>query len=132
MAASPVLVDSSYYIHLLQEGQDPLRVLALTAVTQDLAVCGVVRCEVGRGLRNRRVLEKFQAFWNVMIYIPADHRLWQKVEETLWELDRKGIVLPLPDVVIGCCARRIGAVVLTYDKHFRHIPKVRITDRLDL
>ncbi len=132
MAASPVLVDSSYYIHLLRAGQDPLRVLAVTAMTRDLVVCGVIRCEVGRGLRDRRVLEKFQAFWSVMISVPTDNRLWQNVEQTLWELDRSGIVLPLPDVVISCCARRVGAVILTLDGHFNQIPDVRTTDRIDL
>ncbi|MBM3835114.1 MAG: hypothetical protein FJ403_17945 [Verrucomicrobia bacterium] len=132
MAASPVLADSSYYIQLLREGQDPLRVLALTAVTRDLAVCGIICCEVGRGLRERRVLERFQAFWNVMIYVPTDNRLWQDVEKTLWQLHREGIVLPLTDVVIGCCARRIDAVVLAHDGYFSHIPGLRTTDRLDL
>jgi len=42
MAVSPVLADSSFYIHLLRQGQDPLRALALTAAVRDLAVCGVV------------------------------------------------------------------------------------------
>ena len=51
MAANPVLVDSSYYITLLRTGRDPLLALALTAETRDLAICGVVRCEVGRGLK---------------------------------------------------------------------------------
>jgi predicted nucleic acid-binding protein len=131
MAASPVLVDSSFYIQLLRRGQDPLRALALTAAARDLAVCGVVRCEVGRGLRERRVLKRFQAFWDVMICVPTDEWIWNDVEETLWQLDRKGLTLPLPDVVIGCCARHIGAVVLTTDAHFGLIPGVEVIARPD-
>jgi predicted nucleic acid-binding protein len=126
MAASPVLVDSSFYIQLLRQGHDPLRALALTAAMRDLAVCGVVQCEVGRGLRERRVLQRFKAFWDVMVYVPTDERLWDSVAETLWQLDRKSLLLPLPDVVIGCCARRIGAVVLTMDAHFSSIPGVQV------
>jgi len=129
MAASPVLVDSSFYIHLLRQGQDPLRALALTAAARDLAVCGVVRCEVGRGLRERRVFRRFQAFWDVMINVPTDEQLWDSVVETLWHMDRKGLTLPLPDVVIGCCARRIGATVLTTDTHFSVIPGVQLISR---
>lgn len=131
MAVSPVLVDSSFYIHLLRRGQDPLRALAVTAVTRDLAVCGMVRCEVGRGLRERRVLKRFQAFWDVMICVPTDEQIWESVAETLWQLDRKGLTLPLPDVVIGCCARQIGAVVLTVDGHFSSIPGVRVIDHAE-
>jgi len=131
MAVSAVFPDSSFYIRHLRTGADPLRALALAAATRDLATCGVIRGEVGRALRPQRVREQFHAFWGVMINVPTDNRLWDEVEQSLWELDRRGISLPLTDVVIACCARRIRAVVLTYDKHFSQIPNLRVTDRLE-
>ena len=132
MAASPVLADSSYYIQALREGWDPLRSLALAAATRDLVVCGVVRCEVGRGLRKARIRARFQAAWDVMINVPADERLWAEVEILAWDLDRKGTVLPVTDLVIACSARRVGAVVLTFDRHFSSIPGIRAVERLDV
>jgi hypothetical protein len=132
MPASPVLADSSFYIRLLRAGQDPLRALALAASSGDVAICGVVRCEVGRALRPEMVRQRFKDFWDVAINVPTDNRLWAETEQTLWELDRRGVTLPLTDVVIGCCAKRIGAVVLTFDHHFDQIPGVRTTDRIDL
>ena len=131
MNVSPVLVDSSFYIRMLRNGEDPLRALALTAAARDLAVCGVIRCEVGRGLRERRLLKRFQDFWDVMICIPTDQSVWKRAEEVLWQLDRKGLTIPLPDVIIGCCARRIGATILTVDAHFSLIPGVEVIDRPD-
>ncbi len=131
MAASPVLADSSFYIGLMREGKDPLRALALAAASRDLAVCGIIRCEVGRALRPMERLQRFQRFWNVMINVPTDNRLWDSVESTAWKLDREGTVLPLTDLVIACCAQRIGAVVLTYDNHFSRIPGVRAVSQLD-
>ncbi len=132
MAASPVLADSSYYIRLLRQRQDPLRALALAAAARDVAICGVVRCEVGRALSEPGVLKRFHACWDVMVNVPTDNRLWDEVELTLWKLDRQGCVLPLTDVVIACCAIRIGAVVLTFDGHFEQIPGVRAVSRLDV
>lgn len=131
MAANPVLVDSSYYIGLARQGLDPLRTLALASMERDLAVCGVVRCEVARGFRQRNVLEKFQRFWDVMIYVPSDIHLWEEIEETVWLLDREGVTLPLTDIVIGCSARRIGAAVLTFDHHFDDIPGIRVLRDLE-
>jgi predicted nucleic acid-binding protein len=131
MAASPILADSSYYIDLLRRGQDPLRALALAAETRDLVICGVVRCEVGRALRPEKVRQHFRSFWDVMINVPTDNRLWTLVEQTLWELDRRGIVLPLTDVVVACCARQVEAVVLTFDKHFSLIPNLRTSRQLE-
>jgi len=116
---------------MLRSGQDPLRALALTAASRDLAVCGVVRCEVARGLRERRVLQRFQDFWDVMIWVPTNDSVWKGVEEILWHLDRKGLMLPLPDVIVACCACKIGATVLTTDAHFALIPDIEVIDRPD-
>ena len=109
-----------------------MQALALAAATRDLAICGVIRCEVGRALRSNSVRQRFRAFWDVMINVPTDSRLWQEAEQTLWELDRQGNVLPLTYVLIACAARRVGAVVLTYDQHFGRIPGLRVTDRLEV
>lgn len=130
MAANPVLVDSSYYIERLREGRDPLLELAVIGAQRDVAVCGVVRCEVGRGIKLERVLHKFQSAWEVMLYVPTDNRLWAEAERLLWKLDRAGTHLPLPDAVIACCALRIGAVVLTFDRHFDAVPGLVAVDRI--
>ena len=130
MPGNPVLADSSWYIRLLRAGRHPLRELALIADVREVATCGVVRCEVGRGLRDANRLREFQARWDVMLYVPTDNRLWVEVEKLTWELDRAGKTLPLPDLVIACCARRINAVVLTFDGHFSEIPGVVATERI--
>jgi predicted nucleic acid-binding protein len=132
MAASPVLADSSYYIRLMREGRDPLRALALTAATRDVAICGIVRVEVGRALRPVERWKKFQTAWNVMLNVPTDNHLWEEVEAMTWQLDRSGTILPLPDLVIACCAKRIDAVVLTFDEHFQKIPGVRAVSQLEV
>jgi predicted nucleic acid-binding protein len=131
MATNPVLVDSSYYIRLLRQGQDPLKTLALTAATRDLAVCGPIRTEVGRALRQGSVRDRFHRFWDVMLQVPTDNAIWAETEQTLWALDRQGIVLPLTDALIACCARRIDATVLAFDTHFQQIPGLKVTASLE-
>ncbi|MDB6057153.1 MAG: VapC toxin family domain ribonuclease [Verrucomicrobiales bacterium] len=130
MAAGPILVDSSFYITMARNGQDPLQALTYAAVDRDLAVCGIVRCEVARGIRQPKALKHFQSFWDVMINVPTDNRLWAKVEELAWQLDRAGDVLPLTDIVIACCAMRIDATVLSLDHHFESIPGLRYIERI--
>lgn len=132
MAASPVLADSSYYIQLLRDRRDPLRALALAAATRDLVICGIVRCEVGRALREPELLKRFHAAWNVMINVPTDNRLWDEAERMLWKMDREGNIVSLTDAVIACCAMRVNAVVLTFDQDFARIPGVRAVNRLDI
>ena len=110
----------------MRKGCDPLKLLAFTAAQRDLVTCGIVECEVGRGVREPRVLQKFQSFWDVMINVPADSRLWDETLALAWTLDRRGIKLPLTDLLIACCARRSGAVVLTFDLHFHQIPDLEV------
>jgi len=130
MSASPVLVDSCWYIEHMRAGRLPLRELQPIAFSRDIATCGIVRAEVARGIRDPAVLKKFQARWDVMLHVPMDNKLWGEVESLVWQLDRGGVILPLTDIIIACCARRIGAVVLTFDKHFSRIPGIRYTDRI--
>lgn len=130
MSASPVLVDSCWYITQMREGRHPLRALEHIAHSRDVATCGIVRAEVARGIRDEGLLKKFRARWDVMLHVPMDNRLCLEAENLAWQLDRRGVILPLTDILIACCARRIGAVVLTFDKHFSHIPGIRCTDRI--
>jgi hypothetical protein len=114
----------------MREGRHPLRELEPIAHARDIATCGIVRAEVARGIRDPGLLKKFRARWDVMLYVPTDNRLWADAEALVWQLDRRGVILPLTDILIACCARRIGAVVLTMDNHFSHIPGIRCTDRI--
>ena len=130
MQPSPVLVDSCWYISALRRGRNPLKELEPIALVRDVAICGVVRAAVGRGIRETSVLKKFHKVWDVMLNVTTDNRLWLEAERMAWMLDRQRINLPLTDIVIACCARRIGAVVLTLDGHFSQIPGVTATDRI--
>ena len=121
-----VLVDSSVLIGLLREGRDPAAELLGRAPSTDLATCGMIRLEVVRGLTIPRVRRAVEGFMNVMRNVPTDNRLWEEAAAQAWELDRQGIVLPAQDILIACCARRIDAAVLTWDRHFSQIPNLRV------
>ena len=118
------MVDSSWYIQTSRDGRDPLIELALTAETRDIAICGLVMTEVGRGIRHRRYLNRYRRAWDQMLYVPSNGKRWEETLEIAWHLDRKGIVLPIQDVHIAACALNIGAAVLTLDTHFSQIPGV--------
>ena len=124
------MVDSSWYIGMMRSGNNPMRELLRISLMRDVATCGVVRCEVARGIRDKALLEKFQKRWDVMLYTPSDHRLWEEAERLAWTLDRRGQVIPLTDIVIACCAMRLGAVVLTLDAHFEKIPGLEPANRI--
>jgi predicted nucleic acid-binding protein len=115
------MVDSSWYITQARLGKDPLKELSLVALDRDIAVCGLIMAEVGRGIRERKFLEKFIQAWSVMLFVPSTQQRWRDTLELAWNLDRKGVVLPLQDLHIAACALSIGAALLTEDAHYRKI-----------
>ncbi|HKK18707.1 MAG TPA: PIN domain-containing protein [Opitutales bacterium] len=126
----PILADTSWYIARTRQRKDPLLELAELSRSRDIAVCGMVVAELGRGIRHATTLQRYIESWNLMCYVPSDRKLWQETLELAWQLDRRGRVLPLPDLHIAACALSIGAVVLTMDTHFQEIPGLDATERI--
>lgn len=121
-----ILVDSNVFIDLLNRRSDPAIWLVEWAGRSNLAICGMVRLEVLRGIKSLKHLTKVSAFMDVMVNVPSDNRLWTAATELAWKLDRKGLVIPSADVVIAASAMRIGAAVLTSDAHFSQIEGLRV------
>lgn len=126
----PVLIDSSWYIETARRNRDPLALLAVMAESRDLATCGVIKAEVGRGFRDPRRLEPYDRAWSCMLYIDDGYKRWEATMALAWALDRKGLILPITDLHIAACAMHAGAVILTYDQHFQLIPGIDATDRI--
>jgi predicted nucleic acid-binding protein len=126
----PVLVDSTWYIHHLRRRQDPLQLLSTATMDRDVATCGLVMAEVGRGVRDENRLRKFRRAWEQMVWVPSTRGVWNRTLQLAWELDRAGKVLPIQNIHIAACAMKISAVVLSFDTHFREIPGLTVTDVL--
>jgi len=128
--SAPIMVDSSWYIAESRMGRDPLVELSRYAESRDIATCGMIMTEVGRGLRERRYLQKYLRAWRRMLYVPSSQSLWENTLQLAWNLDREGKVLPLQDIHIAICAAQAGAVILTVDTHFDQIPGILATNRI--
>jgi len=121
-----VVVDSNIYIGLLRRGVDPLQALSDWAGERDVAICGMIRLEVERGLKIDKIRRRLGAFFDVMINVPTSNKIWEEATQLAWKLDRTGITLPAQDILIATCARSIGAAVLTDDAHFNSIPDLQV------
>jgi predicted nucleic acid-binding protein len=129
--ANIALVDSSYFIHHFRERIDPFLKLATHADSWDLAICGIVKLEVSRGLRVTSVRHRYEAAFAKMQYVPTNFSTWERATRLAYELDRDGKTIPAPDLVIAACALAIDASILTFDRHFQFVPGLRVLDRLD-
>jgi predicted nucleic acid-binding protein len=126
-----VLVDSSFFIDRLRRGVDPLQELNRSADRLDFAICGVVQVEVLRGIKHKAAYLRMEATMGSMIYIPTHNRVWERAYRTAWELDRRGVVMQLTDILIAVCAAEADAAVLTLDSDFLRFPGARVLRSLN-
>ena len=126
MAKSDIMVDTNVYIDLLRSKQDVVSVLYRWAGDRNLAVCGMIRLEVLRGLKSLKLRTKLSAFMDVMYHVSTTSSLWSEATDLAWKLDRQGITIPGPDLVIAASALRLGAAVMTSDGHFSKIDGLRV------
>lgn len=132
---NPVLIDSSFFITLLQARSDPLEWLRarsrMALLEYDFATCGIVWMEVLRGRSDPNLRDRFNAFFQTAVFLNQTAAVWEKAARLAWELDRNGTVIPATDIAIAACALEHGVPVLTFDKHFRRIPGVAVLDTLN-
>src|SRR5476651_1684075 len=124
-----VLPDSNFYINRARAGLDPFVELAARADEWDFATCGMVVIEVCRGRRDPALHQRFRENFAIMPYIATGSTVWERAEQLAWSLDRQGVVLPAPDLLIAACALHANATVLTADAHFSRIPGLRVLDQ---
>jgi predicted nucleic acid-binding protein len=129
--ATLVLPDSNIYIDAVRAGIDPFQQFSGFLEEWEFTTCGMVVLEVCRGIRDPVRLQLFRERFAIMIYLQATNQTWERATQLAWALDRKGIVLPSPDLFIAACALQSGATVLTRDAHFRQVPGLDVRDRLD-
>ena len=128
--ANAVLVDSSFYIGRQREGHDPFADLESFLETGDPLTCGMVTMEVLRGIPSETTRHRYRTAFTLMNFVPTTSRVWELATEIALHLDRRGTPIPPQDSIIAAHAIEAAAAVLTLDRHFRLVPKLRVLDRL--
>jgi predicted nucleic acid-binding protein len=122
-----LLVDSTVYMDLIRSGRDPVATLAPWVETGQLLCCGIIRCEVLRGIRTPGILARMRELFEIVVDVPLTAEIWRQTGDLAWGLDRAGTALPLTDLAIASCARSRDADLVTSDPHFQRIPGLRVS-----
>ena len=126
-----VLVDSSYFVTWQSQGQSPFARLDRHRDRYDFAINGVVWGEVLRGRSDPNVRDRYHRAFMLTRLLHLSAAGWQRVARLAWELDRRGEVIPLTDIIISVTALEHGACVLTFDRHFQRVPGLVAVSDLD-
>jgi predicted nucleic acid-binding protein len=124
------IIDSSIYIDWLRRKYEFIEDVYNTSNNIPIYICGIIVIEVLRGVLNPKTKAILIEFFNTLPGIQMDREFWIKTANLAWELDRKGKMLPLADLIIGTSALTLNAILITTDKHFKKIPGLKIKNKL--
>jgi tRNA(fMet)-specific endonuclease VapC len=124
-----ILLDTNAYSSYLAGDERVFDVLTKAEIVyMSIFVLGELYAGFKGGLKeknNLAILNKFHAKPTVQI-INATPETAEAFGMIKYTLKRNGTPLPINDIWIASHAIEIGAVVITYDQHFKQIPGLRL------
>ena len=121
-----ILADTSVWIEFFKP-QSAFGKKLETLIMNDLVwVCGVVLFELVQGVRSEEEKAKILDAFSDLEYAEMTRHLWQKTAELSASLKKKGLNLPLSDILIAAVAIEHNLKIFTLDKHFAQIPGVKL------
>ena len=128
-----VLLDTNAYAALLRGDE---RVLDVLAKAEHVYLSAVVLGELFAGFRggslffeNKQRLDQFMARPQVAL-LSVGRETADVFGSVKHQLKLDGTPIPLNDVWIASHAMETGAVLVTYDKHFRQVAGLRLWDEV--
>lgn len=128
-----VLLDTNGYAALLRGDE---KVLSAIGRAETVYISAIVLGELfavfrggNRFVENRTILERFLDRPRVSL-LPAGMETADVFGSIKQQLKEQGTPIPINDVWIAAHALEMGAVVVTYDTHFKQVAGLRLWDEL--
>jgi predicted nucleic acid-binding protein len=121
-----VLVDTCVWIEFFKTDSAISLELENLIKTDSIWICGIVLLELIQGVRSEDEKNKIIDALSGFKYVEMSKSLWQRAGELLASLKKKGFNLPLSDILVSTIALERNLRVFTFDKHFAHIPDLKL------
>lgn len=118
-----VIADTSVWIPFFARPDAPeKRTLDRLIDTREVALVGVVLAEVLQGTRTAAERHQLAQALLALPYLEVTQATWMRAGDLSTTLLRRGVSLPLSDLVVAALALEHGCRVFTLDRHFRRVP----------
>lgn len=118
-----VIADTSVWIPFFnQPGSAEKRELDALIDADQLVLVGVVLAELIRGCRTSSEANTIASKLSGLRFLETNYSRWRQAGELSFTLGRKGVSLPLSDLIIAALALEHHCQVYALDPHFEQIP----------
>ena len=120
-----VIADTSVWIPFFNRPNSKEKAtLDLLIDADEVALVGVILAELLQGCRSREERNEVAEGVPALPYLEVTQTTWLKAGDLSWALLRKGVTLPLSDLVIAALAIEHHCRVYSLDLHFKKIPEL--------
>jgi predicted nucleic acid-binding protein len=118
-----VIADTSVWIEYFKGGREHTRAALRDLIRAEQAVLvGVVLAELIQGCRTSKEADTILSTLSGLRFLETNFSSWKRAGELSFALRRKGVTLPLSDLIIAALALEHQCQVYTLDPHFEQIP----------
>lgn len=118
-----VIADTSVWISFFNRPTSvEKRTLDVLIDSDEVAMIGLVLAELLQGCRTPKERDALKETILALPYVEMTQPVWIRVGETSSALLRRGITLPIPDLIVAAVALEHQFEVYSLDNHFQKIP----------
>jgi predicted nucleic acid-binding protein len=122
-----ILPDTCAWIDFINGRGTPLAIaLEQLLVHGEVFTCGVVKYELVQRVRTRDDERMLLNALGAVTHLEMTESLWIGAGRLSASLRKKGVTLPLSDIVVAVIALEHNLSVLTVDRHFDHIAGLQV------
>ena len=123
-----IIVDTSIWIEYFRNNQKYVPFIEDNLNLENVLISGLIISELLHGVKSKKEYTLLLESISAVPYAECVYEDWLKTGEILYDLKKKGITVPLTDVLISLIAIRSDASILTLDKHFHSIDMIKLVD----
>ena len=119
MSSRLVLADSSAWVsHLTGQGHAASSAIGELLIAHRVTVNEIIRLELLTGAKDEAQYAELDDMLRGLHLLPMSGAVWGRAERLRFELRRRGALIPVPDILIACCALVYDCELLHTDRHF--------------
>jgi tRNA(fMet)-specific endonuclease VapC len=121
-----IIVDTSIWIEYFKNNSDYVPFIEENLNLENIYMIGPIISELLHGVKDEKEHQLLLKSINAVPFLNYIFEDWIKTGSILFNLRKKGKIIPLTDVLISAISIRINASILTLDQHFKEIQGIKL------
>ncbi|PKM79955.1 MAG: PIN domain nuclease [Firmicutes bacterium HGW-Firmicutes-14] len=121
-----IMVDTSIWIEYFRGNFCDTNLIEQGLSLGYVYITGPIVAELLQGVKTSGEHKALSRCISAVPFVECGYQDWVKAGNISFNLRKKGVTVPLTDIIIAVAAIKIEAAVYTRDRHFKEIPGVKL------